>query len=141
MLRMQKYKEAITYLEHAKRLDGKNSEIELNLSYAYYRQKLYRKAIEEAQTAVELNSDDEQAQLLLTTLYVLVKEKPIAMTQYESIKTSNPKLAEKIYQVILSDKIYVIGNRWRVAAQAVDGHLWNIWIVLKTSIGNNLRRM
>jgi lipopolysaccharide biosynthesis regulator YciM len=57
------------------------------------------------QKAVELNANDEQAQIFLCNFFVAANDRESALAQYDKVKQQNPTLARKLLGEIYRDKI------------------------------------
>jgi protein involved in temperature-dependent protein secretion len=63
------------------------------------------------QQAIRLNPADVEAQFFLGNLYLLAKDKPSALDQYQAVKSLNPQLAEKLYDAIHRGRIVTVGQQ------------------------------
>lgn len=108
-LRLSEFRSAIDLLTKAAKLDPGDAEIRLNLAFALQKEKRLKEAVAEAETAVGLSPADDELRAFLAGLYVYSNNRGAAIEQYAKIKTSNPKLAQQLFDLIYRDKIVTAG--------------------------------
>ncbi len=87
---------------------AKNHLTAWNLGYVYYRLRKYRDAVESVRNALRLRSDDVEGQFFLGNLYVLTKNRKLALEQLNVLKTLNRELANRLYQSIYADRVITV---------------------------------
>jgi tetratricopeptide (TPR) repeat protein len=85
-------------------------EARINLGYAYSQTKRYPEAISEFRQAVRLKPQDFEAQFFLGSLYLLVKDRESALSQYHVVESLNPQLAHKLHDAIYRDRILTVAR-------------------------------
>jgi lipopolysaccharide biosynthesis regulator YciM len=73
------------------------------------RQKFDR-AIDEVRQAVVMDPSDEEAQLMLGSLYVANNDSEAAIAQQKEVRSMNPDLALRLFNNMHSDKIVTVSR-------------------------------
>lgn len=105
-LRLGENKKAVRSLAIAQTLDPGNIEIRLNLAAALSLSRRSNDAIEILQGIVSENPSDATAQLLLTKIYLESKDRLSALSLYSKLKTSDPEMALRVYELICSGSVF-----------------------------------
>jgi len=95
----KRYEEAIRFYERAIELDSKKAYVAYlrnNLGRAYYAQQRYAKAIEQYQKAVELDPQQPLPYYSLGLTYLITRDRPAAVAQYEILRKLNSNYANKL---------------------------------------------
>jgi Flp pilus assembly protein TadD len=104
-------KPAQTSLEKAAKLDPSNTEVHITLGVVYAKQSRFDQAIAEAKQATKLRPNDDRANLTLCKIYLLADDRKSAIEMYQSVKSVNIPLAEKMFQSIFSGKVLYVGKK------------------------------
>ena len=106
---LKEFKEAVTLLEKARSLAPDNASIRVGLGYCYAKRNKLDMAIAEIRKASDLKPDDQDIQFFLGKLFVVNNDKDAAIAQQRKISAFNPELARKLYLLINSDKLLIVG--------------------------------
>jgi Flp pilus assembly protein TadD len=81
-----------------------------SLGVAQFRQKHYPAAVESFRQAVSLTPDEAQFRYNLAVTQMATRNRDGALSQYNLIKTLDPKLAGQLYKMMFADKVVVVGH-------------------------------
>ena len=80
------------------------------LGMALFKQKDYKGAVESFREAVSLMPDVPNYRFNMALADIAMRNREGAISQYNLIKESDPKLAGKLYNMMFADKILVVGH-------------------------------
>lgn len=93
------YDRAIEFYNRALRYDRKNGDILRNMALTYRHKKDYKKAIEFAQEALDLNGDDLNARILLGNIYFETARYQDAITTYGKVLEISPENPQVLFNM------------------------------------------
>jgi Flp pilus assembly protein TadD len=80
------------------------------LGMAQYEQKHYKDAVNSFREAVTLDPDQPRYRFNMAVSEMATSNRAGALSQYNLLKGSNPKLADELYQMMFADKLLVVGH-------------------------------
>lgn len=105
LIEMKEIGRALSVLEKADLQYPDNAGIKNGLGVALFMKKKYKLAEEHLRRAVELAPDFAQVRYNLAMAQMMTNNRGAVLEQYKFLKTSNPELASKLYQLLFRDKI------------------------------------
>ena len=104
-------KPAQTALEKAAKLDPTNTEVRISLGVVYAKQSRFDQAIAEIKEATKHSPNDDKANLTLCRIYLMADDRKSAIEMYQSVKSVNIPLADKMFKSIFSGKVLYVGKK------------------------------
>lgn len=80
------------------------------LGMAAYKQKHYRDSVNSFREAVRLAPAEATYRFNMAVAEMADRDRPGALSQYNLLKRSDPKLADKLYQMMFADKLVAVGH-------------------------------
>lgn len=111
LMRTKKFKRAIPVLKEAVRLSPDRLSAYNLLGIALYEKKRYQDAVEILKRALRINPDNAEIRHNLAIVQLLNGNKPAALVHYKILRSSNPKLARKLYKSIYGDKVIFVEGK------------------------------
>jgi len=113
LFRSNKRNEAIAVLEQAARSTPPNAVAMNTLGVMYYGSKRFEDAAAAFKNAVETDSELFEFRFNLAIAQLALRNKAAAISQYNIIKTGDPKLADQLYRMLNGDKVLSVNDAMR----------------------------
>jgi tetratricopeptide (TPR) repeat protein len=98
LTKLTRYREAAFALEHAIRINPRNSVVFNNIGGAYSSDGQYKKAVKAFKQAISLKPDFAEARFNLAIVYLKTGDRNIALRQYYELKMLDKQLTDKLYR-------------------------------------------
>jgi tetratricopeptide (TPR) repeat protein len=108
---LRQYRDAIETLKQAVKSSTKMPEAHYNLGYVLSLTGHKKEAIQSYKNAIMLKADFAEAYVNLAVLYLREGQRELALQQYANLKSVDPILASKLFDLIYQDKIISVRNK------------------------------
>jgi Flp pilus assembly protein TadD len=80
------------------------------LGMAQFKQNHYKDAVDSFREAIRLVPDESRYRFNMAIADMAMRNREGALSQYNLLKQSNPKLAGQLYNMMFADKVLVVGH-------------------------------
>ncbi|MFZ3137817.1 MAG: tetratricopeptide repeat protein [Thermodesulfovibrionales bacterium] len=94
------HREAIEAFKQSIRINPDFAKAHYNLGLNYHKLEMYKEAIEAYKQSIRINPDDAGAHYILGLAYLILNDSGSALEQYKILKSLEPELANKLFNLI-----------------------------------------
>jgi tetratricopeptide (TPR) repeat protein len=80
------------------------------LGMALYKKKHYKESVEAFREAIRLAPEESGYRFNMALTEIAVRDRPGALSQYNLLKRSDPKLGDQLYKMIFADQLVAVGR-------------------------------